>query len=157
MGGLAGGLGYGAGIAAAPAIAAGPGLGYAGGLGFGGYRGPLAGALPLVGYPNGAVVPAVAPVGPSVPLNGHPNGALVPAEPFEVVAARDSALAALAAGGEGRAPNAFNFGSGISGLVAVGDALVPGNSVADTPEVAAAKAEFNSAFNMAMMGGAGDK
>merc|ERR1739847_170199 len=153
-----------------PAIAAGPGYGYAGfgyggyaaGYGYGGYAGPLAGALPLVAYPNGAVVPVdvnegLAPVGPAAALNGHPNGALVPVEPAEVVEARSAALAALDAGGDGRAANAFNFAAGGNGLIANGDALVPGNSVTDTEDVAAAKAEFQAAFNMAMMGGSGDK
>ena len=155
---------------AAPAIAAVSGYGYSGygyggyapGYGYGGYTGPLAGVLPLVAYPNGAVVPAdvnanFVPVGPAVALDVHPNGALVPVEPAEVVEARSSALAALAAGGDGRSANAPNFGAGIDGLIAVGDALVPDNSVGDTEEVAAAKSEFQAAFNMAMAGGAGDK
>merc|ERR1711981_55304 len=155
---------------APPAIAAGPGYGYSGygyggyaaGYGYGGYAGPLAGVLPLVVHPNGAVVPVdvnadFVPVGPTAALDSHPNGALVPVEPAEVVEARSSALAALEAGGDGRLANAPIFAAGIDGLIAVGDALVPGNSVSDTEEVAAAKTEFQAAFNMAMAGGAGDK
>merc|ERR1711981_68451 len=190
--GYAAGYGYGAGIGAASAIAAGtsfaaapaiavgptytaapaiaavPGYGYSGyGFGgyapaYGGYAGPLAGVLPLVAYPSGAVVPVdinadFVAVGPAAALDSHPNGALVPVEPAEVVEARSSALAALEAGGDGRSANAPNFAAGIDGLIAVGDALVPGNSVSDSEEVAAAKTEFQAAFNMAMAGGAGDK
>ena len=119
---------------------------------YGGYVGPLAGVLPLKIYPNGAVVPvdvnaALPLAGPSVPLDSHPNGALVPVEPVEVVQARAAALAALDAGGDGRASNAPNFAAGTDGLIAIGNALVPGNSVSDTDDVAAAKREFFDTFN----------
>merc|ERR1712080_481583 len=124
--------------------------GYA--FGHGGYVGPLAGVLPLKIYPNGAVVPvdvnaALPLAGPSVPLDSHPNGALVPVEPVEVIQARAAALAALDAGGDGRASNAPNFAAGTDGLIAIGNALVPGNSVSDTDDVAAAKRDFFDAFN----------
>ena len=119
---------------------------------YGGYVGPIAGVLPLKIYPNGAVVPvdvnpALPLAGPSVPLDSHPNGALVPVEPVEVIQARAAALAALDAGGDGRASNAPNFAAGTDGLIAIGNALVPGNSVTDTDDVAAAKEEFFDAFN----------
>ena len=132
-----------------PSYSTGP-IGYA--SGHGGYVGPLAGVLPLKIYPNGAVVPvdinaALPLAGPSVPLDSHPNGALVPVEPVEVIQARAAALAALDAGGDGRASNAPNFAAGTDGLIAIGNALVPGNSVSDTDDVAAAKREFFDAFN----------
>ena len=119
---------------------------------YGGYVGPLAGVLPLKIYPNGAVVPvdvnaALPLAGPSVPLDSYPNGALVPVEPVEVIKARADALAALDAGGDGRASNAPNFAAGSEGLIAIGNALVPGNSVSDTDDVAAAKEEFFNVFN----------
>merc|ERR1719370_859411 len=130
--------------------------------GLGGYAGPLLGAAGLVSYPNGAVVPAdyntlglgyagaygYGPYGAA--LVGHPNGALVPAESAEIVASREASLAALAAGGDGRGPNANNFAAGADGLVAVGGTVVP----ADTAEVAAAKADFLATFNMMNMPGA---
>merc|ERR1712025_460977 len=108
-------------LGAAPAL----GLGYAAGYGYG------LGAL-------------------GAPLVGHPNGALVPAETADLVASREASLAALAAGGDGRAPNAPNFAPGVAGLVADGPTLVP----ADTAEVAAAKADFLATFNMMNMPGA---
>ena len=132
-----------------PSYPTGP-SGYA--SGHGGYAGPLAGVLPLKIYPNGAVVPvnvnAALPIaGPSVSLDSYPNGALVPVDPIEVIKARADALAALDAGGDGRASNAPNFAAGTDGLIAIGNALVPGNSVSDTDDVAAAKREFFDAFN----------
>ena len=119
---------------------------------YGGYVGPLAGVLPLKIYPNGAVVPvdvnaALPLAGPSVPLDSYPNGALVPVEPVEVIKARADAIAALGAGGDGRASNAPNFAAGADGLISIGNALVPGNSVTDTDDVAVAKEEFFDAFN----------
>merc|ERR1711981_1431528 len=132
-----------------PSYPTGP-SGYA--SGHGSYVGPLAGVLPLKIYPNGAVVPvdvnaALPLAGPSVPLDSHPNGALVPVEPAEVIQARGAALAALDAGGDGRTSNAPYFVAGSDGLIAIGNALVPGNSVSDTDDVAAAKDEFFDAFN----------
>ena len=132
-----------------PSYPTGP-SGYA--SGHGGYVGPLAGVLPLKIYPNGAVVPvdvnaALPLAGPSVPLDSYPNGALVPVEPVEVIKARAAALAALDAGGDGRTSNAPNFAAGTDGLIAIGNALVPGNSVTDTDDVAVAKEEFFDAFN----------
>ena len=66
------------------------------------------------------------------------------------VAAREASIAALAAGGDGRATNAPNFAAGSDGLVAVGGTLVP----ADTADVAAARADFLATFNMMNMPGA---
>ena len=109
----------------------------------------LAGGFGLAGYKGyGAELGYTAGYGYGLGLVAHPNGAVVPAEDLNIVAARESALAALYAGGDGRAPNAPNFVAGADGLVAVGPTLVP----ADTAEVAAAKAAFFAAFNRALAG-----
>ena len=129
--------------AAAPVLAGGFGL-----AGYTGYGADLAYTGGYTGY--GANLGYTAGYGYAPALVAHPNGAVVPAEDLSIVAARESALAALSAGGDGRAPNAPNFVAGADGLVAVGPTLVP----ADTPEVAAAKAAFLATFNMMNMPGA---
>merc|ERR1711944_9758 len=154
------GAGYGYAGYAGPLAGAGPLVGYANGAVTPALTPAVAaatadhlaakGGLALGAAPLGLGYTAGYGYGLGPALVAHPNGAVVPAETADLVASREASLAALAAGGDGRAATAPNFAPGVAGLVADGPTLVP----ADTAEVAAAKADFLATFNMMNMPGA---